>query len=131
MQRALWEELVTLSSSTNPSSGLGSVKQPAQIFAEFLQSPTRLRLDVPISVHSSAVLVPGFYPRGGMLRWVSFEPGWQMSWDSTYLISHFAEVHARLVDCGIVKVRLDVDTRRQLQALHQDAAPPSSAQPKA
>lgn len=122
VQRALWEELLALSSSTNPSSGSGSVKQPAQNFAEFLQSPTRLRLDVSISFHSSAVLVPGFYPRGGMLRWVSFEPGWQMSWDSTYLISHFAEVHARLVDCGLVGVSLDAGTRQQLQALHQGAA---------
>lgn len=131
VQRALWEELVALSSSTNASSGSGSVKRPAQIFAEFLQSPARLRLDVPISVHSSAVLVPGFYPRGGMHRVWDQHKGWQMSWDSNCLISHFAEVHARLVDCGLVKVRLDAGTRKQLQALNQDAAPPSSAQPKA
>ena len=123
VQRALWEELLALSSSTNPSSGLGSVKQPAQIFAEFLQSPARRRLDVPTSIHSSAVFVPGFYPRGGMLRWVSFEPGWQMSWDSAFLISHFAEIHARLVDCGLVGVSLDAGIRQQLQALYQGAAP--------
>lgn len=57
--------------------------------------------------------------------------GWQMSWDSNCLIIHFAEVHARLVDCGLVGVSLDAGTRKQLQALNQDAAPPSSAQLKA
>jgi len=131
VQRALWEALLALSSSANPSSGSGSVKQPAQIFAEFLQSPTSLRLDVPISVHSSAVLVPGFYPRGGMHRRWDEHQGWQMSWDGNCLISHFAEVHARLVDCGLVGVSLDAVTRKQLKALHQGAAPAPSAQLKA
>jgi len=54
-----------------------------------------------------------------------------MSWDSNCLISHFAEVHARLVDCGLVGVSLDAGTRKQLKALHQGAKAASSAKPKA
>ena len=132
VQRALWEELVALSSPTNRSSGSGSVKQPALIFSEFLQSPTSQTLGGAHHVSSnSAVLPPGFYPRGGMHRVWDQHQGWQMSWDSNCLISHVAEVQARLVDCGLVGVSLDAGTRKQLKALHQGAKAASSAQPKA
>ena len=53
--------------------------------------------------------------------------GWQIAWDSACLLSHFTEVHGRLVDCGLVGVKLDAGTRQQLQALHQAASPSSAA----
>ena len=127
VQRALWEELVSLSSSANATSRAGSPREPARIFAEFLQSRSTQSLG---SVHSgaidSAALPPGFYPRGGMHRVWEFGR-WQIAWDSACLLSHFAEVHGRLVDCGLVGVKLDAGTRQQLQALHQAASPPSAA----
>lgn len=127
VQRALWEELVSLSSSANATSPAGSPREPARIFAEFLQSRSSQSLG---SVHSgaidSAALPPGFYPRGGMHRVWEFGR-WQIAWDSACLLSHFAEVHGRLVDCGLVGVKLDAGTRQQLQALHQAASPPSAA----
>jgi hypothetical protein len=127
VQRALWEELVSLSSSANATSRAGSPREPARIFAEFLQSRSSQSLG---SVHSgaidSAALPPGFYPRGGMHRVWEFGR-WQIAWDSACLLSHFAEVHGRLVDCGLVGIKLDAGTRQQLQALHQAASPPSAA----
>ena len=127
VQRALWEELVSLSSSANATSPPGSPREPARIFAEFLRSSTSQSLG---GVHSgaidSAALPPGFYPRGGMHRVWEFGR-WQIAWDSACLLSHFSEVHGRLVDCGLVGVKLDAGTRHQLQGLHQAASPPSAA----
>ncbi len=104
-----------------------------RIFAEFLRSSISQSLG---GVHSeaidSAALPPGFYPRGGMHRVWKFNR-WQIAWDSACLLSHFSEVHGRLVDCGLVGVKPDSGTRQQLQALHQAASPPSAAptEPKA
>lgn len=127
VQRALWEELVSLSSSANATSRAGSPREPARIFAEFLQSRSSQSLG---SVHSgaidSAALPPGFYPRGGMHRVWEFGR-WQIAWDSACLLSHFAEVHGRLVDCGLVGIKLDAGTRHQLQALHQATSRSSAA----
>jgi len=131
VQRGLWEELGAICSSANRSFSSGSVRQPAQIFIEFLQSPTsRLLGGAHFGSMDSAHLVPGFYPRGGMNRAYGRQ-GWKMAWDSTCLLSRFAEVHARLVDCGLVGVSLDAGTRQQLQALHQAASPASATPPKA
>ena len=128
VQRALWEELVSLSSSANATSPAGSPNEPARIFVEFLKSRTSQSLG---GVHSGAIdsagLPPGFYPRGGMHRVWGGHRGWQIAWDSTCLLSHFTEVHGRLVDCGLVGVKLDSGTRQQLQALHQAASPSSAA----
>jgi len=128
VQRALWEELVSLSSSANATSPPGSPREPARIFAEFLRSSTSQSLGgVYTGAIDSAALPPGFYPRGGMHRVWGGHRGWQIAWDSTCLLSHFTEVHGRLVDCGLVGVKLDAGTRHQLLALHQAASPPSAA----
>ncbi len=132
VQRGLWEKLISLSSSTNATSRAGSPSEPARIFVEFLKSRTSQSLGgVHSGVMDSAGLPPGFYPRGGMHRVWGGHRGWQIAWDSTCLLSHFAEVHARLVDCGLVGVKLDAGTRQQLQALHQAASPASATPPKA
>ena len=128
VQRALWEELVSLSSSANATSPAGSPREPARIFAEFLQSRTSQSLGgVDSGAIDSATLPPGFYPRGGMHRVWGGHRGWQIAGDSACLLSHFTEVHGRLVDCGLVGVKLDAGTRQQLQALYQAASPPSAA----
>ena len=128
VQRALWEELVSLSSSANATSRAGSPREPARIFAEFLQSRTsQSQGGVHSGAMDSAALPPGFYPRGGMHRVWGGHRGWQIAWDSACLLSHFAEVQGRLVDCGLVGVKLDAGTRQQLQALHQAASPTSAA----
>ena len=128
VQRALWEELVSLSSSAHATSPAGRPSEPARIFVEFLKSRTSQSLG---GVHSGAMdsagLPPGFYPRGGMHRVWGGHRGWQIAWDSACLLSHFTEVHGRLVDCGLVGVKLDAGTRQQLQALYQAASPPSAA----
>ena len=127
VQRALWEELVSLSSSANATSRAGSPREPARIFAEFLQSRSSQSLGGGhFGAMDSAALPPGFYPRGGMHRVWEFGR-WQIAWDSACLLSHFNEVHGRLVDCGLVGIKLDAGTRQQLQALHQAASPPSAA----
>jgi len=132
VQRGLWEKLISLSSSTNATSRAGSPSEPARIFVEFLKSRTSQSLGgVHSGVMDSAGLPPGFYPRGGMHRVWGGHRGWQIAWDSTCLLSHFAEVHARLVDCGLVGVKLDAGTRQQLQAFHQAASPASAKPPKA
>lgn len=132
VQRGLWEELGAICSSANRSFSAGSPSEPARIFVEFLKSRTSQSLGgVHSGVMDSAGLPPGFYPRGGMHRVWGGHRGWQIAWDSTCLLSHFAEVHARLVDCGLVGVKLDAGTRQQLQALHQAASPASATPPKA